>query len=238
MAKFSSALKQYLLCGGDFKRAFRGAVLNIYSGAAPVSADDPVPGGSILLVQVTKGGQPYNYPNDFGLVDIYQVTIASVANTSLTINGISVSYTAGGSDTVSSIARALERIINTTSQLFKDVIAFAVDNNLYISGKDTIDTITISGSSNVTITQIQAANPVNSLSFDVYENNILKKSADTWQGNGLADGTAGWFRLNGFSPEFRIDGTVGTFGADLNLSDTRIYTNVPVIINAFQIAIA
>jgi len=84
----------------------------------------------------------------------------------------------------------------------------------------------------------------NGLDFDAPVAGILSKAAaETWRGDGLADGVAGWFRFcanpvdtGGSSTTLaRIDGSVGRSAADLNLSNTSIVTGVPTTVDVFQI---
>jgi hypothetical protein len=59
---------------------------------------------------------------------------------------------------------------------------------------------------------------------------IAKATAETWRFTGLAAGTAGWYRFwpaggtptNTSSTEARIDGSIGTSGADMNVSNLAI----------------
>lgn len=59
---------------------------------------------------------------------------------------------------------------------------------------------------------------------------IAKAAAENWKFHGLANGNAGWYRFceaadvpgNTSSTAKRIDGLVGTAGADANISNTAI----------------
>lgn len=72
----------------------------------------------------------------------------------------------------------------------------------------------------------------NGINFDETSSGVLSKDADeVWSGEGLDDGTAGWFRLydNSYTigsstSAIRLDGSVATSGAQLNLSNTVIST--------------
>lgn len=74
-------------------------------------------------------------------------------------------------------------------------------------------------------------------------NGVLSKSAtETWSAAAAASGTAGWFRIslladtNGLSnTAVRLDGSIGTFGADLNLSSTNIVAGATETISQFDI---
>lgn len=89
--------------------------------------------------------------------------------------------------------------------------------------------------------------PTNGLEFDAPSSGVIAKAAaETWQGDGLAAGTAGWFRLCGNPLDdgsssttlARIDGSVGKTGADLNLSNVSIAVSAPTTIDAFQITLS
>ena len=72
-----------------------------------------------------------------------------------------------------------------------------------------------------------------------------KASGETWQGTGLVAGTAGWFRFcanptdNGAASTVlpRIDGSVGTSGADLNMSSTTITVGATYTIDSFKLTL-
>lgn len=53
--KLSTGLRNYLMATGSFKGGLDGSYIEIYSGTAPASADDAVPGGSTLLCRVSVG---------------------------------------------------------------------------------------------------------------------------------------------------------------------------------------
>ena len=65
---------------------------------------------------------------------------------------------------------------------------------------------------------------------------LQKAPAEAWQGTGLANGTAGYFRVvtnaddgttvsNVFA---RIDGAIATSGSDMNMTSTTVATNAPL----------
>lgn len=58
-------------------------------------------------------------------------------------------------------------------------------------------------------------------------------------GTGLANGTASWFRvLKSDGTTVLFDGSVGTSGADLNLSTVAIVSNATIAISSFTMSIA
>jgi hypothetical protein len=86
----------------------------------------------------------------------------------------------------------------------------------------------------------------NGLVFAASAAGVSAKSTDVWSFNGIADGTAGWFRLMGNANDAlggsnttnaRLDGSVGTSGADLNLSNIAVVTGAPNTIDVFSFTI-
>jgi len=87
----------------------------------------------------------------------------------------------------------------------------------------------------------------NGLGFDTPSSGTLSKAAaENWQFNGAAAGTAGWFRFMGNAADAlgssttlpRIDGSIATYGADLNLSNVSITVGAPNTIDVFQLTMA
>jgi len=73
---------------------------------------------------------------------------------------------------------------------------------------------------------------------------LEKLASEVWSANAAATGTAGWYRLKAAADtdavsttEARIDGTVGTFGADLAISSTAVVSGAPQTIDAYSITI-
>lgn len=86
--------------------------------------------------------------------------------------------------------------------------------------------------------------PANGLNFGKPADGRLDKASDeTWSGNVLADGVAGWFRFydnsytTGASTRAkRFDGTVAAISsAEMFLNDTQLYANTIVAVDNFPI---
>jgi hypothetical protein len=82
------------------------------------------------------------------------------------------------------------------------------------------------------------------LTFDASVAGVLSKAvAEAWKFHGLADGTAGWFRFyeagdtitNTSTTAARLDGSIGTSGAELNLANLSILTAQVNTVDAFTI---
>lgn len=83
---------------------------------------------------------------------------------------------------------------------------------------------------------------VNGLQFLAPVNGVLAKKG-VWSFNGLAVGTAGWFRMKASALDSgadsttfaRLDGSVAVSGADMNLSNISITVNAPVTVDTLTI---
>ena len=80
------------------------------------------------------------------------------------------------------------------------------------------------------------------LHFDTSTDGTLSKAAaEDWKFNGIAAGTAGWFRFGaeggGFdsnsNTEPRIDGTIATSGGDVNITNVAIAVGSPNTVDVF-----
>lgn len=84
------------------------------------------------------------------------------------------------------------------------------------------------------------------LTFDAASGGVISKAAaEAWKFNGLAVGTAGWFRFypaagspsSTSTTEARLDGSIAAAGADLNLSNISITVSAPSTVDVFQFTI-
>lgn len=85
-----------------------------------------------------------------------------------------------------------------------------------------------------------AGTATNGLTFAAASGGAVSKSG-VWSFNGVAAGTAGWFRLKGNALDNdavsttlpRLDGSIATSGADLNLSNISIAVSAPNTVDSF-----
>lgn len=82
----------------------------------------------------------------------------------------------------------------------------------------------------------------NGLGWAAAASGTVNKAASVWSFAGVANGTAGWFRLkgnaldnNGASTTLpRMDGSIANSGGDLNLSNTAVTIDSPNTIDTFS----
>lgn len=80
----------------------------------------------------------------------------------------------------------------------------------------------------------------NGLNFGAVASGVLaKETGQVWSGVGLADGTAGWFRIydNAYvtgasATEIRIDGSVATSGSQFNMSSTSVVEDATTTVDS------
>lgn len=91
-----------------------------------------------------------------------------------------------------------------------------------------------------------AGAPTNGLRLGTAASGAVSKDASVWSGIGLADGVASWFRFYANATDAggasitlpRIDGAVGTSGAQLNMSSTTIVTSATTTIDTFTVTLS
>jgi hypothetical protein len=114
------------------------------------------------------------------------------------------------------------------------------------AGSQPADADTGSGAAVLLGTTTNNDDGTTALAFDATVAGVISKAAaQNWKFHGLTTGVAGWFLLyqtgdtyTGSSTSYaRITGTIGTAGADLNISNTSIVTAAVTTIDTFTISI-
>ena len=201
--------------------------------AAGSFVTDGFVGGHILkLFQATTGA------NDTALTG---ARVASVAALTLTLDtGIVDTAEAFGVNTVLAAAKG-----GCLKDVFKNGCLW-----IYSGSQPATADAAATGTQLVKVTvgsgAFAHAAEANGLEFDDEAAGVLVKCADeVWSGVGLAAGTAGWFRFVanptdalGVSTVLpRIDGSIGTSGANLNMSSTTIAVDATYTIDTFSLTL-
>lgn len=82
----------------------------------------------------------------------------------------------------------------------------------------------------------------NGLTWAAAANGVASKTG-VWSFNGIADGTAGWFRFKGNGVDAgalsttlpRMDGTIASSGGDLQIANISIVTGSPNTVDVFTV---
>ena len=104
------------------------------------------------------------------------------------------------------------------------------------------DTAEGSGVKLVTITKSALAFPANGITFATPADGAISGTAsETWQGVGLADGVASWFRLYGptvilgaSTTAIRLDGLIGSSSSDMVMANINIVVDATTTISSAE----
>lgn len=256
--RFSTGLRNYLMEGGSWKRALSNGRILVYTGAQPSSANDAVSGS--LLVTITKSSGAFTAEvlatgsvTITGTSGTYStVKLAVGGGTAFDILGGAVAFDT--SLTVTALKMATQ-INNNPANIFVDATAAlgvitlttkpgvgATMNAWVPSGTVTGGDAAIGSAVNIG-SGVAGVTAVNGLTFgDAAAGALVKNPLETWSGVAAASGTAGWFRFLGGVADagasdsaelyFRMDGSIATTGADLNMSSTSIASGATQTLNS------
>ncbi len=129
----------------------------------------------------------------------------------------------------------------TTDDCFQELMALGF-LDLYSGGQPADADTTESGTKLVAIT---VASGATGLSWADAVAGVCAKAAEVWSGVGLAVSRVGWFRFyaaahttGASTTAVRFDGSVGTSGAQLNMSSTTIAVGATTTVDTFTVTLA
>lgn len=246
--RFSTGVRNGFAGPGGFGALFNKGSLNIYSGAQPASADAAVTGTLLGTVTISSGALTQE-TQATGTITITGGSTSVLTVTVGTFNIIpdgAVPYNVSTTQTASDLCDAINRNGIYTATVSGAVVTIkprpgaGASHNGYI----------VSSTGSVTATYANMSGgvaAVNGLTFGVPSAGVISKSG-VWSFNGVAAGTAGWFRLIGSASDAgalltaapwlpRVDGSIAVSGADLNLSNITIAIGAPNTIDTFSLTI-
>ena len=251
MIRLSTGLRNHIAQGFGFAGALNGGRMEIYSGSQPAAADAAVTGSLLGTVTQNSGA----------------LTKETRATATLTVTGGSGTLTAvtvGTFNIVPDIGFA-PVVWATDTTVTAALIAGAINRNGYAEASSSGAVVTVKlrpgngvntlaiASTGITCTGssfaggVQAVNP---LYFGTSAAGVISKPAGViWSFTGILAGTAGWFRFYGSdtgdagavisgAPYYpRMDGSIASSGADLNLSNISIALSAPNTIDSFAFTV-
>jgi hypothetical protein len=247
----STGLVNYIAASGSARQALSNGRIFVYTGTQPATADSAITG--TLLATLTKSGAAFTAET----LPKWEFTLAGTSGslTSVKIGGVEcLGSTIAFTSTLDNTATlAAASITNTfTSPDYTATAAGAVVtitgpvgvgaslNTLTVattvSGGDLTATPAAAGAATVAgITSLNGCN----FQFPAVDG-VLTKETENWSGVAAATGTAGWFRYmadaadtTGVSTVFRrLDGSIATSGAEMNLSSTAVTAGGTFTINS------
>lgn len=242
--RFSTALRNNLAGNKGFASTFAKGSINIYSGTQPATADSAVTGtllgtvtlSSGALTQETRASQTITVAGASGSINTVTVSTLNI------IPSGAVAFNTSADQTASDLCDAINR-----DGLFDATVSGAVVTVLAPRGAGTTYNTLAFATTVTTLTATVGAATisggvaaVNGLTFAAPVSGVVSKSG-VWSFNGVAVGTAGWFRFIASSADGggasttleRLDGSIAVSGADMNLSNIAITVGAPNTIDTF-----
>jgi len=254
--RLSTALRNALMATGSLKRTMRGGVIKIYSGTQPANADAAATGTLLATITVGSGahtnevqavGSVQLSAGASGSVDSILIGMPGATSGKIELLESAVAFNTSLTQTAADVAAAINKgqnVAGFTATSSGDTVTIKapmgaganVNAWTVVSSATTITTVDSNLSGGV--------DSVNGLDLSVAANgSITKDSGQTWSGVNANTGTAGWFRFysalvddgsaDSAAEDYRIDGSIGTSGADMNLSSTSLVATATTTISTF-----
>jgi hypothetical protein len=248
----STGLRNFLNNYGGYHHAFTGGKLLLYSGSQPATADAAATGTLLNTISLgsgtwTAGVRAYASTE---LTGGGSGSVGTLVANGLEIMGSLTAFNGTLAQTAADIAAKINVYAGTQYGISAAVLTGAVITVYAPLGSGTAwntKDITAGTLTTITVTDTDFAAGVAQaygLTFGISTDGVMVKSG-TWSGVGVADGTAGWFRLCGCLADaqalsttaIRLDGNVSTSGANLNLASTAISIGATTTIDTFSITV-
>jgi hypothetical protein len=248
--RLSSGVRNALAQGLGFAGAFNRGCIQIYSGTQPATADSAVTGTLLGTVTLSSGA----YVAETQASGTITITGGSTSILTVTVGTFNiipdgaVPYNTSTTQTASDLADAINRNAIYTATVSGAVVTIRPRPGVGDAHNGLV--VTSTGSVTATYANISGGtDPVSGLTMALSATGVVSKpTAAIWSFNGVANGTAGWFRLIGSVTDAgasisaapflaRVDGSIATSGADMNLSNISITTGAPNTIDTFSLTI-
>jgi hypothetical protein len=248
--KLSTGLRQAIQGEGSLRKILEDAVLNLYSGPAPATADE-APTGT-LLCSVTKSSGAVS-ANERSTPKLYVVLIGSHASAEtfkfdVTVDGVgptTYTYTNTPDLDLNPLTTAIARMLNDIPQL--SAIATGASGYLYVQSRFaglgfTLAVAAAPGTGTITsVTKVTDEVRSDALSFGPPSAGRLSKTAaEVWSGVNLATGVAGYYRIvtssdlgTNNTSDKRIQGTTSTSGSDFDMSSVSLTAAATTTVDGF-----
>ena len=235
-----------------FVGAMQRGCIDIYSGAMPITAD-AAPTGT-LLGRITSNGGAFK-------PEVAGSTVLTFSGASGIINSLRVA----GFDILGSQTNITMQVGDTLSQFAKQVAdainiagfyrATATSNTVMVTclpdtgsrnNGGTVEVSAVAGDLAVTLSSQTIAGGVDGsggLGWSAPSGGKVTKKG-VWSFTGLANGTAGWFRMKSSeadtnqanAPYPRCDGSIGVGSGEMSLTNLSIVVGAPTTVDSFEIS--
>ena len=248
--RISAALRSFVAAGGSYKQAFDNGRLEIYVGTQPASPDVAASGALLATITAASASHVAETSASGGV---------AFAGSSGSINGLTVggteimdaavAYTTSLANTMTLLAAAINK---SSKNLDFDCVASA--DAIVLTPRPNRGTRFNSAVVNCSCTTLVptdddfdtgGAYATGGLLFEDAAAGVLaKRVGQVWSGVAGAGGTAGWFRLYGPKADTgivdsaeahnRLDGSIATSGAQLNIASTTIVNGATQTVASFS----
>jgi len=232
--RLSTKMRNALLDSASYSGIFNGGVLAFFSGSQPADANTVISSSPLV----------YLYPK--GVDPTAPFTVTSILNAGDLVNytahglldGQPVVFT-GGTGAAEVVRGTIYYVFNKTADTFQLSTAISGGSALVITS-DSAGGVTCSPAGLI-------------MALTASGGTIAKNSLHTWSGLGLLAGTIGFGRFQGFvnnmattksslvaadtSTYARFDFSVGTSGADLNMSTLIVAVNAVTTVDTFDMTV-
>ena len=246
--RLSTGLRNNIVGPKGVGATFANGVVEIRTGTQPSTADSAVTGtllGTVTLssgawTAETRASATITLTGSAGSVDTVNI------GTTGPVNIIPLGAVAFDTDLTTTAAALRDAIIRagichaTSSGAVVTVLAPSGTGDAWngLALSTTVTTMAATSSGNMA----SGVDAVNGLKFAAPASGILSKSG-VWSFNAVATGTAGYFRMKASATDAgdvtttlaRLDGSIGTSGADMNLSNLSITASAPTTIDTLTI---
>jgi hypothetical protein len=221
--------------------ALGGGTFTYVDGGAGVEDSITDSNNGFITAGLSPGDKIYTYGSTTAANDMSGVTLTGV--TAGTITFATATVNTGQAFAATTVLAACKG--GSLKDTFKDGIL-----KIYSGSQPTSPDSAASGTLLLQITVSAGAFVAgafdNGLEFgDAASGALAKATGETWQGLGIAAGTAGWFRFCANETDAgaastslpRIDGSVGTSNADLNMTTTTITVGATYTVDSFTMTL-
>lgn len=250
MIRLSTGARNALAQSLGLAGAFNKGSIRIYSGTQPATADSAATGTLLGVVTISSGALTQETQAS-GTITVTGGSTSVATVTVGTFNIIpdgAVAYNTSVVQTASDLCDAINRNGIYTASVSGAVVTIkprpgvgAAHNALVVTSTGSVTATYANMSGGVAaVNGLVLATPS--------DGTIAKPVGAVWSFAGLAAGTAGWFRFVGSFADagatltaapwlVRLDGSVATSGADLNLSNITIAVAAPTTVDTFSATI-
>ncbi len=234
--KLSTGARNFINKQGGMDDMLRNGWIEIYSGAQPSSADAAATGTLLCTISNASGAitKEVLSTGSVTLTGGASGSVNTITVNSVEVLGAAVNFNATLTQTAIDIAAQINRFKSVPDYTATSVGAVITISALPGTGTGPNTFVVASSVTTITKTDANMAGgvaSVNGLKFDVSSAGIMNKlTSQTWSGVNAATGTAGWFRqygsvadasgLDSLALYLRIDGSISTSGAEMNLNST------------------